>query len=467
MKEHLKFILILIITLSISSLKAQKSIDQIVDSYMSTNKIPGLSLAIVENNSVKTINAYGLSSIQHDAKVDVNTTFELASLTKQFTAALILKLQQDGKLNVNDYLHQYFSECPEHWKAITIKHLLWHTSGLPGMFPHDNFTQKSFTGYSKMTAAELDMLMQTNTVSKELAIKSIITDSLDFKPGSAYNYSDVGYLLLGIIIDNITGSYKNYLTNIFDQYGLLNTYFVNQEKVLTNQARGYSLKDGEWINIMRTWDYDIPSYFGVFSNVKDLMKWYKVISGTDFLNEMNQKFLFSKGRLDDNSEIPYGGGWEINDINGLKFISHTGVTGTILVSIPQKSTNVIILSNLGYNGNDMVNPWNLAYEIINNIGIETKINRIHVTSNGLEQIETTKASFKKLTGTYLTVDNIEAKIYLENGTAYFESQENKNELSLLENGTWLVLGFDYEYILTLDESGQILKSNYGRVFKKQ
>lgn len=467
MKKHLKYIWLLIITLSVTDLRAQDSIDSIVDTYMTTNKIPGLSLAIFENDSVRTLKAYGLSSIQNDVEVDVNTTFELASLTKQFTAAAILKLQQEGKLNINDYLHQYFPECPAHWKAITIKQLLWHTSGLPGMFPHDNFTQESFTGYSKMTASELDMMMQTNTISKELAIKSVITDSLDFKPGSAYNYSDVGYLLLGIVIDNITGSYNRYLTNIFNQYGLQNTYLVNQEKVFTNQARGYSLKDGEWINIMRTWDYEIPSHFGVFSNVTDLMKWYKVISGTEFLNEANQHFLFSKGRLNDNSKIAYGGGWEINDINGLKFISHTGVTGTILVDIPQKNITVIMLSNLGYNGNDMVYPWNLAYEVINIIGIETKINRSHVTTSGLKQIEINKAAFKKLTGKYLTADSLEAKIYLENGKAYFESQGNKNELALLENGSWLVLGFDYEYILTLDENEQILESNYGRIFKKE
>lgn len=467
MKQHLKYIGILIITLSISNLKAQESIDSLVDIYMSTNKIPGLSLAIVKNDSARTLKAYGLSSIQNDVKVDVNTTFELASLTKQFTAAAILKLQQDGKLNVEDYLHHYFPECPEHWKSITIEQLLWHTSGLPGMFPHDNFTQKSFTGYSKMTAEQLDIMMQTNTVSKDLAIKSIITDSLDFKPGSAYNYSDVGYLLLGIVIDNITGSYKDYLTDIFDQHGLLNTYLVNQEKVVTNQARGYSLKDGEWINIMRTWDYEIPSHFGAFSNLNDMIKWFRVISGTDFLNESNQNFLFSKGTLNDKSKIAYGGGWEINDINGLKFISHTGVTGTILVNIPQKSTTVIILSNLGYNGNDMVNPWNLAYEVIKKIGIETRINRSHITSSGLKQIETNKAAFKKLTGKYLTEDKLEAKIYLESGKAYFESQGRKNELSLLENGSWLVIGFDYEYILTLDENGQMLESNYGRIFRKE
>ena len=467
MKEGLKYILVLLITLSISNLKAQDTIDSLVETYMSTNRIPGLSLAIVKNDGVRTLKAYGLSSIQNEAKVDVNTTFELASLTKQFTAAAILKLQQDGKLNVDDYLHRYFPECPEHWRSITIKQLLWHTSGLPGMFPHDNFTQKSFTGYSKIAAEQLDIMMQTNTVTKDLAIKSIITDSLDFKPGSSHNYSDVGYLLLGIVIDNITGSYKDYLTDIFNQNGLLNTYLVDQEKVFKNQARGYSLKEGEWINIMRTWDYEIPSHFGAFSNLNDLIKWYKVISKIDFLNQTNQKFLFSNGTLNDKSKIAYGGGWEINTINGLKFISHTGVTGTILVDIPQKHTTVILLSNLGYNGNDMVNPWNLAYEIVNAIGIETKINHNHITTSGLKQIETNKAAFKNLTGKYLTADNLEAEIYIEGGKAYFESQGSKNELSLLQNGSWLVLGFDYEYILTFDENKEILESNYGRIFKKE
>jgi CubicO group peptidase (beta-lactamase class C family) len=467
MKLNLKYKLILILLLSISNLKAQESIDEIVGSYMSMNKIPGLSLAIVQNDSLRDLKAFGLSSLQQASKVDVNTTFELASLTKQFTATVILKLHQDGKLNLNDYLHQYFPECPEHWKEITIQQLLWHTSGLPGMFPHDSFTQMSFTGYLNMTAGELDMMMQTNTVSKDVAIKSIISDSLDSTPGTAYNYSDVGYLLLGLAIDNITGSYKTYLSDIFDQYGMTNTYFVDQEKVIKNQARGYSLKDGEWINIMRTWDYEIPSYFGVFSNVKDLMKWQKVISGTDFLNEQNQGLLFTKGTLNNKAEIPYGCGWEINDLNGLRFISHTGVTGTIVVSIPQTKTTVIMLSNLGYNGNDMVNSWNLAYELINSIGIETRINRSHFTSNGLEQVKATKRSFKKLVGSYLTTDNTEAKIYVENGKGYFESQRSKNELSLLEDGSWLVLGFDYEYILTLDESGKNLTSNYGRIFKKE
>jgi CubicO group peptidase (beta-lactamase class C family) len=466
MNKQLKNIFTILLALIVFNLKAQKSVDEIVEAYMAIHKIPGLSLAIVEDDSIKTLSAYGLSSIQHEANVDVSTTFELASLTKQFTAAAILKLQQDGKLNVNDYLHQYFFECPEHWKSITIKQLLWHTSGLPGMFPHDNFKQNSFTGYSKMTSAELDLMMQTNRVSREAAIKSIITDSLDFKPGSAFNYSDVGYLLLGIVIDSITGDYKHYMSAIFKQFDLQNTYFVDQEKVIKNQASGYSLKNGNWVNIMRTWDHDVPSYYGVFSNVQDLIKWQKVISDTNFLNDSNQKFLFSKGRLDDETEISYGCGWELNDLNGLRFISHTGVTGTIMINIPQKKTTIILLSNLGYNGNDIVNPWNLAYELLNAIGIETQINCSHVTSSGLRQVETNKSSFKQIQGTYSTVDNIQAKIVIEKGKGYFESQNKKNQLSLLENGDWIVLGFDYEYILTFVAEEKTLRSNYGRLFKK-
>ena len=467
MKDPLKYFWMLILLLSVLGVKAQESIDSVVDDYMIANKIPGLSLAIVQEDSLEVLKGYGLSSIQQGAKVDIHTTFELASLTKQFTASAILKLDQDGKLQLNDYLHQYFPECPDAWRAIRIKHLLWHISGLPGMFPHDQFNQMSFTGYAQMSAKDLDGMMQSNTVTKEVSIKSIITDQLDTAPGTAYNYSDVGYLLLGIVIDNISGDYRAYLSDIFEKYGMTSTYFVDQEKVIKNQARGYSLKDGEWINIMRTWDYEIPSYFGVYSNVGDLIKWQQVISGTDFLNEEHRSLLFTKGRLDDGSEVPYGCGWEVNEVNGLNFISHTGVTGTIMLDVPQKNTTLILLSNLGYNGHDMVNPWSLAYDLVELLGVETKINRNHITSKGLAQVKTNKKAFEKFKGAFETVDHIEAKIYMENGKFYFESQGSKNELSLLEDGSCLVLGMDYEYILSLDERGKTLSSNYGRVFKKK
>lgn len=466
MKKHLTKTTTLLILLSTINLKAQKTLDDIVNPFMSTHKIPGLVIAIVQNDSVTTLQAYGLADVQNNSLIKVKTTFELGSLSKQFTAVAILKLQQEGKLNVDDFLYSHFSECPQLWKDIKIKHLLWHTSGLPGMYPHDSFSNKSFTGYTKMNSYELDLMMQTNNVSKEISIKSIVSDSLDSKPGSSYNYSDVGYLMLGIVIDNITGSYKNYMMNIFSQCNMPNTYLIDQEKVVINQARGYSLKNGELINIMRTWDYEIPSYFGVFSNAEDLIKWNMVINGDDFLIKSNKMLLFSKGKLDNNAEIAYGCGWEINDINGMRFISHTGVTGTSLVNIPNKKTTVIVLTNLGYNGNDFVNPWNLSYEIINNLGIETRINRNHITSNGYKQIRTNKSIFKKLSGTYFTTDGIEAKIYLEKGKEFFECQGSKNEISQLENGSWLVLGFDYEYILSLDKSGKILTSNYGRKFNR-
>jgi CubicO group peptidase (beta-lactamase class C family) len=448
-------------------LKAQESIDAVVKAYMAANKIPGLSLALVQDDSLEVLKAYGFSSLQQEARVELNTTFELASLTKQFTASAILKLDQDGKLQLNDYLHQYFPECPDAWREIRIKHLLWHISGLPGMFPHDQFTEMSFTGYAQMSAEELDGMMQSNMVTKEVSIKSIITDQLDTAPGTAYNYSDVGYLLLGIVIDNITGDYRAYLSDIFEDYDMTSTYFVDQEKVIKNQARGYSLKDGEWINIMRTWDYEIPSYFGVYSNLGDLIKWQKVISGTNFLNEEHQGLLFTKGRLNDGSEVPYGCGWEMNDVNGLIFISHTGVTGTIMIDVPQKKTSLILLSNLGYNGHDMVNPWGLAYELLDLFGIETKINRNHITSNGLVQVKASRKIFTKFMGIYENVDHIEAKIYKENGKFYFESQGVKNELSLLEDGSCLVLGLDYEYILSLSKRGDELRSNYGRVFQRK
>jgi len=216
----------------------QDSLNTVIQQGMSKHKVPGAVIGIVKDDSLVNVVPFGFADVQNQSKVQSGTSFELGSLTKQFTAAAIVLLQQEGKLSIEDYIYKYFPECPEHWKEIKIKHLIWHTSGLPGMFPHDAFTEHSFTGYNKMSPNDLDLMMQLNTVSKENAIKSIITDSLDTKPGTHYNYSDVGYLVLGIIIDNVSGGYREYLqSHIFQPCGMSSTYLLDQERVVPNQAR--------------------------------------------------------------------------------------------------------------------------------------------------------------------------------------------------------------------------------------
>ena len=466
--QKLKTFLILLIVSLTNSVKAQESIDSLVANYLNMHQIPGAVIGISNKDSVVKLVSYGLADVQNNSAVNDSTSFELGSLTKQFTACAILKLQEDQKLNVEDYLFEHFPECPEHWKEVKLKHLIWHTSGLPGMFPHDDFTQPSFTGYLKMDAATLDKMMQTNTVTKELAIQSILSDSLDFKPGTKYNYSDVGYLVLGIVIDNITGSYHEYMINsIFSVAGLNNTYLLNQNKVVRNQGRGYSLKNGELINIMRTWDYEIPSFFGIFSNVDDLLKWNHVLETNVLLNEQNRTFLFTQGKLSCGTSIEYGGGWEINTINGIKFISHNGVTGTRVVKVPSAGIFFVLLTNLGFNGNDFVDPWSLSNELLASYGIETKINKNHITSDGQKVVRFKRKQLKQLEGTYSTNDGVEAALIIENEVPYFENQGLKLELALLDGGSWLVLGMEYEYTLSYNEETQSLISNYGRIFKKQ
>jgi CubicO group peptidase (beta-lactamase class C family) len=466
--EKLKPILIILIAGFTMSAKGQEVLDTLISNYLNGHQIPGAVIGVVNNDHLVKLDAYGLSDVQNNSSLNDSTTFELGSLSKQFTACAILRLQQDHKLSLDDGLSEHFPECPEHWKEIKLKHLIWHTSGLPGMFPHDDFTQPSFTGYANMDASALDRMMQTNTVSKEVAIQSIITDSLDFKPGTRYNYSDVGYLVLGIVIDHITGSYHDYMVNtIFAEANLENTYLLNQNKVVLNQARGYSLKNGELINIMRTWDYEIPSFFGIFSNAGDLIKWNNVLQTDLLLNAESRSFLFSQGKLDNGTFIEYGGGWEINTINGLELISHNGVTGTRMVKVPSKGFCLILLTNLGYNGNDFVDPWTLSNEIMAFYGIETKINRNHVTSDGDKVVSFKRKHLKSLEGVYVTDEGLKASIVIEGNIPYFESQGSRHELALLTSGEWLVLGMEYEYVLTHDARNGSLISNYGRMFDKQ
>lgn len=445
-----------------------QGIDSLVEQAMEKYKIPGLVIGLAHSSKLEKITPYGYTDLQNLSKTKDISNFELASLSKQFTASAIILLQQMGKLSIEDNLSDYFPETPTHWKGIKIKHLLWHTSGLPGLFPRDSFKNKAFSGYTKVSSEKLDEMMATNTVSKDLIIQSIITDQLDFDPGTKHNYSDVGYLLLGLIIDNITGSYRAFLENeIFKPSGLNNTYILDQEKVIPHQSRGYSLKGGEVINIMRTWDYEIPAHFGIFSNVYDLLKWNNIISSSQLLNEESRKLLFEKGKLDNGELVNYAGGWNVQHINGTEYIFHGGITGVNFYRLPQKDFALIVLTNLGYNGNDYVGSLGLATEILDYLRLMNTVNKDHVTSNGHKIVDTNNALINKVVGEYITIDGIEAEIYSNDDQLIFDcpAQGMKHEMAMLENEDWIILGLDKEYILKMDKKGA-LTSNLYRTFNK-
>ncbi|MCH2042896.1 MAG: beta-lactamase family protein [Saprospiraceae bacterium] len=444
-------------------------LDSLVETSMKNYQIPGMVLGIIDGQELVKLSPYGFVDLQFAVPTNDSTVFELASLSKQFTAAAIILLQQRGELSLDDNLSKYLPNCPKNWESIKIKHLLWHTSGLPGMFPRDSFTNQAFTGYAKMSSVELDAMMQVNNVSKEMALKSILTDELDFEPGEKHHYSDVGYLLLGLVVDTVAGNYRSFLEKeLFQPSGMTHTYILDQEKIFQNQSRGYSLKNGEWINIQRTWDYEIPSFFGVFSNVVDLYKWHQALFSDQLFTKESRDLLFSQGYLNDGTRVNYGGGWNVEQVNGVRYIYHGGVTGVIWIMLPDYGVSVIALTNLGYNGNDYVRSLMMGTDIVRFLGMEELANRNHISSNGAKVIKTKKKALKQIIGNYITLGEITAKVYLEDGVPIFDcpAQGMKSELALLDNGKWLLLGVSMEYILEYDAVKAELRSNLFRTFKK-
>ncbi|HSM63040.1 MAG TPA: serine hydrolase domain-containing protein, partial [Gillisia sp.] len=207
--KHLKILLLTIIfcnditaqDISIVAYEKLPEIETYVTNEMKQRKIPGLVFGIFQNDKLLMCKAYGKADLQNQAPVIPETVFELSSITKQFTAAAILLLQQDGKLTIDAPLKKHFPQCPNSWSEITLKHLLTHTSGLTG--PDD------YPGINKMTGERVRK--EFASWSKQFLIDALIAQELSNQPGEVYYYSDAGYALLGIVIDNISGSYRNFL----------------------------------------------------------------------------------------------------------------------------------------------------------------------------------------------------------------------------------------------------------------
>jgi len=325
-------------------------LDDYIKDEMKKRQIPGLALGICKGDSLVRVSSYGYADLQNLAPVRSTTVFELASITKQFTAGAIMLLKQDGKLKLEDFISNYIKDCPEAWKDITIKHLLTHTSGLPAM-------GKGFTGLHSFTPQELWQILNYSNFSKEHYFKLIKTDILDFKAGDKFSYSDTGYFLLGYIIDTISGSYRNFIKKrIFDRLGMTSSYILDQISVHKFEARGYTLRDGKLVNIRRIYDHEIPAHYGIFSNVADLQKWDAALNSNSFFTTENKHLMWKNTKLNNGKYTGYGLGWYTKKVTKNRVVSHTGATGAEIIKFVDEKVTIILLTNLGVGIYDPVYP---------------------------------------------------------------------------------------------------------------
>lgn len=322
-------LLVLAASLSLSVVRADQ-VDDYLRKQIAEHRIPGMALAIVQNGKPIKTEAYGFADLEHHVMVQAETVFEIGSVTKQFTAAGVLLLAQDGKLSVDDRIGKHLRNIPDSWTNVTIRHLLTHGSGI-----------KSYTG---LPGFEL-----TRHLTQQQFIAEIGKQPLSFEPGVSFAYCNTGYSVLGYIIENVSGkNYWEYMgERIFRPLGMTATTDRLPTTIIPNRARGYEQTNHTWINR----DYDLTDVFSagaMVSTIGDLVKWNVALDRDQLLNSATKEAMWTPSSNTLQRPSKYGFGWFIDTVEGHKNIGHGGSTSGFSASLqrfPDDHLAVIILAN--------------------------------------------------------------------------------------------------------------------------
>ncbi len=316
-------------------------VDEVVAQQMREQKIPGTSLAVVRDGKVIKAAGYGLANVELNVPVTPQSIFQTGSIGKQITATAVMMLVEDGKVGLDDKLSKYFPEALPAWKEITLRHVLTHTSGIPDIF-----------GESEKDTYTKGILDFRRDYTEDEWVKRFLALPLDFAPGERFNYSSTGYMLLGPMIQRVTGKpWAEFLQErIFRRLGMTSTRLMSEEDIIANRCAGYRLIAGRLQN--QEW---IPNSLnatpdgGHYSTVLDLAKWDAALYGETLLKKASLEQMWSPAKLNSGALFPYGFGWEIADANGHRVVYHTGGNQGFYVSISRyldDRLTIIVMNNL-------------------------------------------------------------------------------------------------------------------------
>lgn len=315
------------------------AIDAIVDGPIKAGKVAGTSIAVTQHGRTLVSKAYGRADLELDVPTPAGASYEIGSVTKQFTAASILLLAEQGKLTIDDEITKFLPDYPTYGKRITIRHLLTHTSGIKGYTELPDFREWS-----------------VQKKPRELFVPVFAGKPLDFDPGAALVYNNSGYFLLGLIIEKVAAMpYADFVEkNLFAPVGMKGSYYCSERVVHRNHAHGYDTADGQLIlkaYLDHTWPYAAGS---LCSTAGDLATWLNAlhnvqgVHGARVLSPASYRAMTTPAVLNDGAKTRYGFGVGIADVGGRRVIAHGGGINGFLSETeyyPESELAIVVLQN--------------------------------------------------------------------------------------------------------------------------
>lgn len=326
-----------------------EKVDKVFERWNRTDS-PGCALGVYRDGKIVYTHGYGMANLNDDVAITPETVFHVASMSKQFTAASILLLQQQGKLSLDDDVHKYIPELPDFGEKITLRHLVHHTSGL-----RDQWSLLELAGWRYSQ----DLITDDDVMSVVVRQKE-----LNFKPGERYMYSNTGFTLLALVVKRVSGlSLREFTTkNIFEPLGMTHTHFRDDhEEVIKHDALGYE-QDGKGKPYrMSLTNFDTTGATSLHTTVEDLQLWdenfyHPKVGGQTLIEQMLHRDKLNNGELQD-----YAAGLAIGTYRGLPTVDHNGADAgyrSDLIRFPEQHFSTAVLCNAAES-----NPGRLAKQV--------------------------------------------------------------------------------------------------------
>ena len=416
MKNFIAFLVLLVSLESLAQheITIEEGIDNLFEEWNAEDH-PGGIVGVMLNDELLYAKAFGEANLTHGIKNDTSTLFNIASISKQFTAMGIVRLHEQGLLNIDDEIQKYLPTVPYFQEKITIRQLMHHTSGLRSLHG-----LVEMAGWRKNDPRTTDDLFRLMELQKEL----------NFKPGEEFLYCNTGYMFMARIIENVTEQNFIYWTkkNIFEPLGMYNTYVEEDyANIVKNNADSYYASNGAFKKAIPFWGY-LGSGNG-HTTVSDLLRWYNNFTHPQKGWETAFEVLMTQDTLNNGELNTYAFGIQIDSFMDYKRIQHGGGIGgyrSFACSYPEADLKIVVLTN--FNSSDVRGKVGAISEML----LERKSSDLAKH----EWIER-KVSPKKLTkfeGSYWNdKESFSRKIYLKNDTLWY-SRSSENESALIPCG---------------------------------